>query len=319
MNPTTITFELVDQSTVEALAELFGSEVEEGELLYFKNAVLARAEVNKNRDGVTLDGIRELAQTLPMMPITDDHAEKSVVGFFTKAAHVAGALVTEGVIYARRFPEIAKGIRDGSLKLSIEAFAKKANIENGVRWLSGMRAIGGGVTPKPAGTGTSFDAEGFVMIAHIEETVMPKIEPEATPVADNRDEKIEALQASVGELEAASAAKDKLIEELQAAVSAITSEKAELETKIEASENALKAAEVGFDRALTLLPNYGMDKVREVWKDLPAMPENVFQLMASVRTAAPETETPSAPTPLQASIVDEEADPNDNVIEFSFR
>ena len=173
-----------------------GAEEEEGEILRFRNAVLARAETNLNMDAVDATGIAELAAGLPLMPIDIEHQDRALIGTFVEAAVEQDTLLTGGIIYARRFPEITMQLRQGIQKLSIEANAEVARCgacnkefrtradycehlsasmkerrEKGwVRHLRGLSALGGAVTRKPAGTGTEFDRNAFRMIATVEPT-----------------------------------------------------------------------------------------------------------------------------------------------------
>jgi len=167
---------------------------EGGEILYFKHAVVARVETNKNMDEISEEGAYELASSIAVMPIDDDHIEQRIVGIFSDAEVEEGAVSTNGVIYARRFPDIVSDLYMGKRWLSIEADAEMAECsvcggrfkrkdelcahlcspiqvrrkEGYRRKLSGLRAIGGGITPHPAGTDTSFDPTNFKMVAHVE-------------------------------------------------------------------------------------------------------------------------------------------------------
>lgn len=167
----------------------------EGEILKFSDAVLARAEVNKNGDGIDEVGLSDLAKTLPLMPLDDEHVSDRVIGFFTSASVQDAALFTDGIIYAARFPEIVQDIVAGRKHLSVEAYGAQARCsvcgavfespkdycshltgrpDNGaVRWLSGLRAIGGGAVRRNAGTDTTFDRNGFVLLASLADDVSP--------------------------------------------------------------------------------------------------------------------------------------------------
>ena len=175
----------------------------EGELMMFRNAVLARAESNRNKDKIDEQGIEELAESLRFMPMTYEHkrdpskpmGERQVVGFYLdgRAKERSTVLSVDGVVFAGIFPEVVKGLAEGKLKLSIEAKASKATCtkcgkefaasadycphiatvqgrysHQADRYLQGLKAIGGAVTANPAGTGTSFDGNAFTMIAGME-------------------------------------------------------------------------------------------------------------------------------------------------------
>jgi hypothetical protein len=155
---------------------------EEGDILVFRNAILARAEVNANRDEITDTGIQELAATIAGRPIDDEHNIETLVGSFTAGRVVDGkALQVDGFIWADRWPEVAELVRAGKKGLSIEATAKQAKCSvcgetfegshdycehifskrskvkhNAVRTLSGLKAKGGATTLVPAATDAKF-------------------------------------------------------------------------------------------------------------------------------------------------------------------
>ena len=156
------------------------------ELLKFKGAHLCSAGTNKNNDWIDEKGIEELASTMHFLAIDDEHDEQKVIGFFVHPRAAGPRLITDGVIYARRFPKIAKQIQNGEKKLSVEAIAQTAICSvcageytsykdycehllhrqkfAAQRKLFGLRAQGGATVKDPAWD-TSFDANGFMMIA----------------------------------------------------------------------------------------------------------------------------------------------------------
>lgn len=171
---------------------------ESGEVLRFRNAILVVAETNRNHDTITEEGISEICASLPGRPIDWDHEFTKNVGVFTGARAVKleetwGASV-DGIIWADRFPQAADGVRNGTLHLSIEARAETAQcsecggvfgevveycqhllnkIQSGAnRILKGLKAVGGALTPKPAGTGTTFDQSKVYFIANHQEEVI---------------------------------------------------------------------------------------------------------------------------------------------------
>lgn len=160
-----------------------------GELLAFKGT-LARAEQNKNGDDIDSEGIKQIAETLKMTPVTLEHADRQVVGVWTEASVVNDSVEAQGVLYARRFPEIADGLVNGQYQLSVEASAHKAvckacgkevaspedycehlikGKESGYyplgRILRDMRAFGGALVRKAAGTATLIDPMSIRMVA----------------------------------------------------------------------------------------------------------------------------------------------------------
>lgn len=174
----------------QALMRMVGSE--RGRLLRFTDAVLARAETNRNRDEIDDGGITEVAASLPLLAIDIEHQPQDVIGFFTDARNAASALSTDGIIFADRFPQVADDIVSGRAMLSIEADAKLAicsvcgqsfgneadycqHLQNrlsgaAVRRLRGLVAVGGGVTTNPAGTNTKFNQNRIVFMASLGNT-----------------------------------------------------------------------------------------------------------------------------------------------------
>jgi len=183
----TITLELITEPATFVVAN-----EESGEVLRFQNAILVVAETNSNQDTILEEELQNLAATLPGRPIDDDHTWQKCVGVFTEASVVKvgemWGLRVSGLIWADRFPEAADGVRTGRLKLSIEADAQNAECsicggtfsraidycehlldkaKHGAnRILHGLRAVGGGLTPSPAGTGTDFDLTSVYFVAH---------------------------------------------------------------------------------------------------------------------------------------------------------
>ena len=160
----------------------------------FKHAILARAEKNKNQDRITPQGIAELAATLPLNAIDDEHKRDVVPGIFTDARVLddggVPALDVDGLLFADRFPQQTQAVLNGEKLLSIEAGADTATCSlcGGVyvredqycghlkarlvdrkaeRILSGLKATGGAITTHPAGTNTRFDMNHIELIASV--------------------------------------------------------------------------------------------------------------------------------------------------------
>lgn len=171
---------------------------DEGDILVFHNAILARAEVNKNRDEITRDGINELAATIAGRPIDDEHEFTRIVGAFTagKAIEDSSALSVDGFIWKDRWPNVAEMVLAGKKELSVEAsgtrarcsvcnsvfdtsheycehiMSKRAKVKhNATRTLFGLKAKGGATTFVPAGTDTKFGKELFMVASHSDITV----------------------------------------------------------------------------------------------------------------------------------------------------
>lgn len=183
----------VTDDVIQELNQLLGAEHDKNEILKFSGAFLARQEVNKNGDKLSRKNLEDIARTLPLMPIDYEHREQEIVGLFIKGAvkgdGLGDGVATDGIVYARRRPDVALGLMDGTLELSIEAdsesalcsvcnqvFKSQADYCSHLRTrLQGsgaerefpgeMWAKGGAVTKSPAGTGTGVPRESIVMIA----------------------------------------------------------------------------------------------------------------------------------------------------------
>lgn len=167
--------------------ELMASE--DGEVLAFKNAILARAEVNLNLDEIDQEGIRQLARTITGRPVDVEHNISENCGVFTSASPIEDgmALSVDGFIWADRYPNEAKGIQVGTHGLSVEAMAEEAicsvcnqtfysaesycvhltsrSAFGATRRLRKLRGKGGAVTTRPAGTNTEFKPEQIYFVA----------------------------------------------------------------------------------------------------------------------------------------------------------
>lgn len=156
--------------------------------LVFKNAILARAEVNANHDQIFPEGITELAGTIAGCPINDEHSDQ-FVGAFTAGRPQDNALSVDGFIWAVRWPDLADSIKDGRKGLSVEASADKIvcskcgkeydketgkscphimskrakEIHGATRQLHGLTAMGGATTYTPAGTGAQFSNQIYMV------------------------------------------------------------------------------------------------------------------------------------------------------------
>lgn len=161
-------------------------------ILRFDGFILARVETNKNRDRITAENLNELAATLPLNWIDLGHDTKKRVGFYIDAKVVDGALPTSGIIWTDDDPTIPQKLATGELQSSLEADADKAEcsichktfasekeycehlapFENRFRFQSerilyGMKATGGALVTKPAGTDTKADPARLQMIANV--------------------------------------------------------------------------------------------------------------------------------------------------------
>ena len=173
---------------VEAANKYMGA-LTPGSIIKFSDAVLVRAEVNKNRDEIDGQGIQEIASSLPLKPIDHRHDRQKIVGIFIDAEAKDGAVPTKGLIWAGRYPEVAFDLVAGKGNLSIDARAERAvcrecggvfvsekeycghinrNVGGqAVRKLEGLVADGGSIVPNPAGSDTGIPPQSLRMIAHI--------------------------------------------------------------------------------------------------------------------------------------------------------
>jgi hypothetical protein len=171
---------------------------ENGDLLRFKNAVLARVESNRNQDEISPENITELAATLAGRAIDIDHNRRQNVGVITSAHSIEDgtAVAIDGILWKDRYPEEVDGVQNGTHHLSVEAKARTAicskcelkfegstdycdHLKNrkrsgAKRRFEGMVGDGAGITPKPAGTRTHFDRNQIFVVASHKETELMK-------------------------------------------------------------------------------------------------------------------------------------------------
>ena len=184
-------FEFIASDSDEATFSMIRASDGKASMLLFKNAVLARAERNKNHDEITPEGIAELAATIAGRPIDYEHKADQIRGMFTAGRVKGNALLVDGAVWADRYPTDAQMILDGTAGLSIEAKADKARCSvcagefesatnycehlsarrkgGAVRTLTGLKARGGAITKTPAGTNTRFDASQIYLTANHQE------------------------------------------------------------------------------------------------------------------------------------------------------
>jgi hypothetical protein len=288
----------------------FGSE-DSGELLKFSGAVLCKARRNRNGDAVDEVGLEELAKTLPLKAVDDEHDEKLVVGFFVNARVQNAALLTDGILFARRFPEIAAAVQKGEKKLSVEAWANKATCsecaaefaspreycahllgrrKNGAtRLLSGLTATGGATVKEPAEPDAVFpDRNGFLMIASLSEDD-PDVEAgcDTNPEGENgdmdKDAEISKLQAELAEK---IAELESRVTELDAALKANADLTAKLQDMEQTHGSELQAATLRSSRALELIEaGYTRVEVEGLAERLAAIDQPVYDLLKNERMA----------------------------------
>lgn len=175
---------------------------DEGRLLLFRNAILARAETNKNLDEILPEEIDNLAATIAGCAIDLEHNAAVNIGVFTGGRGIdtplGRALSVDGLIWADRYPTQAQGVRNGSHELSVEATADSVECSQcgkvfaakgeycehlkakrkfqAKRTARGLKSVGGAVTQRPAGTATQFDRSQLWLVASHAETEDPPME-----------------------------------------------------------------------------------------------------------------------------------------------
>jgi hypothetical protein len=315
--------QLEEPSQVELDLLIAGSK-SPGRVMVFRNAVLARCERNKNGDGLTSDALRELAETLPLMPIDIDHQRNNILGMFTSASvgdwvKNDGTIVNDGTLYANGVifsdskPVETQEIVDGARKLSISAKSAKIvcskcnkvavtkgdycehmkdpNQSGATRYRFGMTAIGAGTTKKPAGTDTVFDPTGMVVIASIE---FDATEENRVNIDELKAEveRLMALatqsEAKIKECEASIAQLIEANKTLSETVSRLETEKSELASKLQDTEAAKVAVTeqsgVSASRAITLTELFGAEKAKGMLKTVSTLNEEQFTMFADVAT-----------------------------------
>jgi hypothetical protein len=309
---------------------VLGGEPPSGELVKFSNAILARAERNRNGDQIDTQGIQELAKTLPLMPLDVEHVPDRVFAFFVDAQAVGDTLVTSGIMFAKRFPDIVKEIMSGERHLSIEAHAREAQCSvcnivfasekeycthlagrpnNGAsRILRGLKAIGGGAVKRNAGTETFFDRNGFTLIASLHDSTSPTEDSEdetedqaacGNPSEETDMEELEKVQAALAARETELAAAQAQVVGLQAQINDLTAAQTTLTAAHETEIAKLKLAGV---RKLELLQaDFTLDQINALEAKLADTDPDVFKLLLETQVAAKTvvvqgaTETPKKP------------------------
>jgi len=322
----TLQAELADTPSVFAVK----GEFESNAILKFEGARLAVAEVNGNRDGIDTVGIRQLADTIRLMPLTLDH-EKEPRGIFTRGYtdEDSTETIVDGFIWAGMFPDFADEIRSGYRKLSIDADADLAvcsicgtafqsaveycehmrrRDKDAVRWLFDLRSVAGGAVVTPAGTDCVFPGkDGFVIISHkdehVEEVQGAQEKPNLTPVES------EAVQASGGasmkvkctecdhEFDVTTDA-----EEVQSELEAKISELEDAQAKLVTAEAGLVEAQNELDTEQQVTKRFvdlvvsevGIEAAQLALPSLRKMDDETFEIMKSMAAKVePEEEDPS--------------------------
>lgn len=315
----------------EVLAMAAAGVENDGELLMFRDAVLARAEANKNKDRFSPQGIEELAATISLMPIDDEHIERRVIGIFTAGRAIKDALVTDGFIFAKRFPDEAAAVLEGRKQLSVEAevatatcsvcgqqFTRrsqycehlKSPLTSGAeRILSGLKAVGGGITATPAGTDTKFDRNQMVFLASENEDAPLRVVASATQdevkedMPENSMQELQELRARVQELVASLAEATTQRDGLQQTLAEATTERDRLQA-------ALTETELSHARHVRLLAaGFAAQEIEPIKSKLGVTDDAVIDLLiASHQNVLVESDTASV-----EDVPGEEDEPEDKV------
>lgn len=309
-------FEPVDEEDAELVSRLFGSSPK-NELLKFRKARLCQAGVNLNGDGVTPEGLEQIASTISLMALDDEHEKQTVIGFIVNPRVEDNVLLIDGIVYARRFPEIASQIVSGKKKLSIEAFADEAQCSicggryvrpsdycehlkgraqsGAVRWLSGLRGVGGGATLNPAFPAMGFDTNSLVMIASLQgasnsEDAPPLAARETGEGAQEESMELEELKATLERVQAELEAKSGQLDAAATQIAELSASLSQAETDLQAAKAQLDAQRVAHARGLDLIEaGFGRDEVSNLEASLARADEALVTLLKSTKIAARST------------------------------
>jgi len=255
----------------------FEADVDNPRFLKFRDAVLARAETNKNLDNVNEVGIEELASTIAGTAIDIDHDPAKNVGFYTAGRAENNELRVDGVLWLDRCEVLGVNpteIIEGKYGLSIEAEAQTAlcsicetthtsftsyctHLKNKMRYgatrfLSQLKAVGGALTKKPAGGGTGFST--MMLVASHEE--LEGCLDDGMP--DSVETKEKVMEAEV-EIEVEDKKEEKAeneeLEAMKAECAKLTAELAELKASHEVVETGKVAVEAKLAEVETQLVN----------------------------------------------------------------
>lgn len=308
-------------------AEIGGSDLfseaafNSGSILKFEGACLAVSEVNKNRDGISTEGIKQLAETIRLMPLTHEHEPKPR-GVFTRGYtnEESTECLVDGFIWAGLFPSFAEEVRSGIRKLSIDAEADLAvcsicgaafqsvpeycehmRIRNSdaVRWLFDLKAVAGGAVLNPAGTGTVFPGkEGLVIISHkegLESIVSVKAEtqprrlPKKTKVLGGNNMEIKCPECGfeheiTTEAERLQAELDQALAKLEAKESELT----DAQTNAQDLQATLDAEARVTERFVDLVATVGVEVAKEALPSLRKVDDETFTIMKSMASHTAE-------------------------------
>lgn len=284
-------------------------------ILKFAGACLARAEINANRDGINTEGIKQLADTIRLMPLTLEH-EKEPRGVFTRGYtnEDSTECLVDGFLWAGHWPAFAEEVRNGIRKLSIDAEADLAvcsvcgqafqtaieycehmrrRDKDAVRWLFDLRSVAGGAVLNPAGTDTVFPGkDGMVIISHKEEPSEPEI-PETVEVDLDLKANVEASGGNMKvtcpkcdhEFNVSNDAAADVQANLEAKLQELESAQADLarvQAELESAQSKLEAEAKTTERFVELVVAAGVEVAQEALPSLRKLDDEAFGIMKSL-------------------------------------
>lgn len=262
-----------------------------GDMLAFRGAILAKAERNANGDYLSEQNLAELAETIPMCPMSTSHApQASVVGVYTAGRvdrRTDGTyLVTDGILWMRKAKDAVVKILSGVYKQSIEAVSDEVEcsvcgqrfrdtsycahlqpILQGMALPDGvsrrhyrMRAVGGALVTAPAGTNAGFDTGVFMMATQHPVT------------AQEENNMTNPTPVDVAEPDAL-----RRVSELEAQIAQLRQE----------LEQANRLVTVVASRAMAMVQaGFALEEVNGLLGKLGSMDEDVFNLLCQRRAAS---------------------------------
>lgn len=289
-----------------------------GDLLVFEGAVLARAERNANGDVLSVQNLHELAATIANKPLATSHDPRaSVVGFYTggavrEADDGGTVLVTDGVLWVRRAKDAAIGILTGKYKQSLEAVSRMvqcsacgktfetasycehlqpvlqgAALPEGVSRLHfDMRATGGALVEKPAGTGAGFSTGIFLMAGQADQR---------SGLLDDQDDSTEEDMTPHDNVAAEQAALAAERDALASRVQALEAELNDLRNQLKGTRDELTLAA---SRAVQLAQaGHSVDKINAALPSLGSISDALFELMLNPAPSATAAQVTAARAP----------------------
>jgi len=307
----------------------FEADVDNPRFLKFRDAVLARAETNKNLDNVNEVGIEELANTIAGTAIDIDHDPAKNVGFYTAGRAENNELRVDGVLWLDRCEVLGVNpteIIEGKYGLSIEAEAQTAlcsicetthtsftsyctHLKNKMRYgatrfLSQLKAVGGALTKKPAGSGTGFSTmmlvasheelegcldDGMPDSVETKEKVMEaevEIEVEDKKEEKAENEELEAMKAECAKLTAELAELKASHEVVETGKVAVEAKLAEVETQLVNANTEVETLKASLETASNQLKAHREQEVKSMLVG-SVMDESEFEAQKATLVALP--------------------------------